>query len=302
MKPKARFFPSDVNNPAYGIEAAMRQIVTCAAVDAEVYTVPRNGAICHGLKQVYFEFDGEGPLPASTIRKVPVEKAPIEFICYLRGFTHIDQFHALGINTWDDEASKNESWQKNPHRKGDGDIGIVYGAHVRNLISRTGERRDQIKHVVEMLRKKQYDRRLIINWFDPFCPSAIPTCMYEHVFTVHDGYLNLSSASRSMDSSLGGLWNIIQAYFFLNLMAKLTGYKVGNIVLTVHDFHVYANQIEGIKEYIFNTPKPATAVLTIGSRITPELSLEELDTMPVEEIFTIEGYQSHGKYIVPLTV
>lgn len=302
MKPKARFFPSNAVNPSYGLEHVLAMLAFSDALDAETYVVPRNGAICRGVKQVYFEFDGENTIPATTQRQVAIVLAIKEFLCYWRGFTHIDQFHSMGVHTWDKDANENQSWLNNPHRKGDGDIGIVYGAHVRNLISRTGERRDQIKHVVEKLRNKDYDRRLVINWFDPFCPSAIPTCMYEHVFTVHDGYLNLSSSSRSMDSSLGGTWNLVQAYFLLHLMAALTGYNVGNLVLTVHDFHIYENQIDGIKEYVHNEPKPATAILTMGARITPELSLDELDTMPVEEIFSVSGYQSHGKYSVPLTV
>lgn len=126
--------------------------------------------------------------------------------------------------------------------------------------------------------------------------------MYEHAFTVHAGYLNITSTQRSCDSSLGGAINALQAYFFLHLMAKLSGYKVGWILHVVHDLHVYDNQVEHIKDFIFNAPMPATGKLIIGDKIGLNTALEDLETMDVKEIFKVVDYQSNGKYVIPLTV
>ena len=85
-------------------------------------------------------------------------------------------------------------------------------------------------------------------------------------------------------------------------MAKLTGYKVGWITHTVHDLHIYENQREAIAEFVYNDPFPARTNLTIGDKITVNTTLEELDSMPLSDIFSFDGYQSHGRYDVPLTV
>ena len=85
-------------------------------------------------------------------------------------------------------------------------------------------------------------------------------------------------------------------------MAKLTGYKVGWVLHNVHDIHIYANQVEEIKQFINNKPYPSTARLIIGDKINTSTTLAELDTMDVDDIFTVEGYQSHDRYDITLTV
>lgn len=301
--PAPRFFPHDNNNPSYGMDGLLRALVTDpSSIGANTYTVKRNGAICTSVKQCSFSYDGNGPIPVSTLRHVPVKTGIKEFIGYLRGYTTIEQFNSIGVRTWDKDANHNESWLANPNRKGPGDIGVVYGAYARNLVGPYGEMKDLIAEQIQLLREGNYTRRNIINYYDPFVRGALPACMYEHAFTVHDGYLNITSTQRSNDSSLGGAINPLQSYFFLHLMAKLTGYKVGWVLHIVHDLHIYDDQIEHIKEFIFNEPKPATGKLIIGEKIGLTTTLEDLDKMDVNDIFKVVDYQSNGKYDIPLTV
>jgi thymidylate synthase len=243
--PHPLFFPANNTNPAQAMDDILRKLVYCSEeLGAHTYTVQRNGAICTGIKQVMFVYDGNGPIPASTLRKVPIITGIKEFICYLRGYTNIAQFQALGVNTWNKDATENQSWLANPNRKGEGDIGVLYGALARNLVGPNGETKDVIKEVIELLRAGNYNRRLIINFFDPFVRGALPACLYEHAFTVHGEYLNLSSTQRSNDSGLGGAINPAQCYFMLHWMAKMTGYKVGWITHNVLDLHIYDSQVE----------------------------------------------------------
>lgn len=302
-KTAPRFFPHDNNNPTYGMDWLLRGLVSDKdAIGAESYIVKRNGSTCIGVKQCTFVYDGNGPIPASTLRQIPIKTGIKEFIGYLRGYTTTEQFNSIGVRTWDKDANENVSWLANPNRKGSGDIGEVYGAYARNLKGPHGETKNIIAEQIELLRIGNYNRRNIINYYDPFVRGALPACMYEHTFTVHDGYLNITSIQRSCDGSLGGAINALQAYFFLHLMAKLTGYKVGWVVHVIHDLHVYDNQVEYIKEFIFNEPKPATGKLTIGDKIGLDTTLEDLDAMDVKDIFKVVDYQSNGKYDIPLTV
>ena len=302
-KTAPRFFPHDNSNPTYGMDDLLRSLVSDKdAIGAESYIVKRNGSTCIGVKQCTFVYDGNGPIPASTLRHIPVRTGIKEFIGYLRGYTTTEQFNSIGVRTWDKDANENESWLANPNRKGSGDIGEVYGAYARNLKGPHGETKNLIAEQIALLRAGNYTRRNIINYYDPFVRGALPACMYEHAFTVHDGHLNITSTQRSCDGSLGGAINALQAYFFLHLMAKLTGYKVGWVVHVVHDLHIYDNQIEYIKQFIFNEPKPATGRLIIGDKIGLTTTLEDLDVMDVKDIFKVVDYQSNGKYDIPLTV
>jgi thymidylate synthase len=303
LNPGPRFFPYNKEDPMYGMDSIIRALVhDPKSIGAEVRTIQRNNAICTGVKQNIFVFDGNGPVPVSSLRKVYLTTGVKEFICYMRGYTNIKQFQALGVKTWDKDYHENLSWQKNPNNKGDGDIGEIYFAHARNLIGPNGEAKDLLAEQIQLLREGNYNRRNIINYFDPFTRGALPACLYEHAFTVHNGYLNLSSTQRSCDSSLGGSFNAATCYFFLKFMCAMTGLKCGWITYTVHDLHIYQSQIESIKEYIDNKPYPATAQLTIGEKINTSTTLEEFEAMDVKDIFTISGYQSHGEYKVPLTV
>lgn len=297
------FYSANNAYPTEGIEAILYNLIeNPQAIDAETYVVKRNGAICRGVKQVTFVYDGNGPIPVSTIRQIPIKTAIKELIGYLRGYTNIEQFHSIGVRTWDKDATENQSWLNNPNRKGEGDIGVLYGAYAKTLQGPNGETKDLIAEIIETLRSGNYNRRVILNYYDPFVRGALPACLYEHAFTVHKGKLNLSSTQRSNDASLGGAFNSIQCYFLLHLMAKLTGYEPGWVTHTIHDLHIYESQIDAIKAFIHNEPLPATAKLTIGDKITTQLSMAEFDLLSVDEIFSVEGYQSHGKYEIPLTV
>jgi thymidylate synthase len=297
------YYHANNNYPTEGMEAILYNLIENPnVIDAETYVVKRNGAVCRGVKQITLVYDGNGPIPVSTLRQIPIKTAIKEFIGYLRGYTNIYQFHGLGVTTWDKDATQNKSWLNNPNRKGEGDIGVVYGAYAKTLIGPNGEPKDLIAEVVEKLRSGNYDRRVILNYYDPFVRGALPACLYEHTFTVHKGRLNLSSVQRSCDASLGGAFNSIQCYFLLHFMAKLTGYTVGWITHTIHDLHIYENQIEAISAFIHNDPLPATALLNIGEKINKELSLAEFDLLTADEIFSVSGYLSHGKYDIPLTV
>lgn len=297
-------FESSITYPTYGTDQLIRDLAVLGedAPQAERYVVERNGAICYGVKQVVCAYSGKGPIPVTTQRQVPISSAIREFIGYLRGYTTVEQFESIGVKTWRKDANENQSWLNNPNRKGHNDVGEIYGAYARNLKGPNGEVKDLIREQLEMLRAGKYNRRNIINWYDPFCRGALPACMYEHAFTVHKGQLNITSKQRSQDAQTGGEFNRIQCYFFLHLVAATCGYKLGDILHVVDDLHIYENQREAIAELTANKPLPATARLVLGPRINKDLSFDELDTMPIEEIFTVEGYQSHGKYAIPITV
>lgn len=73
---------------------------------------------------------GEG-FPLITGRRAPFKSASAELCGFLRGDTSAADFRALGCKYWDQNANENAAWLANPFRKGEDDLGDVYGAQWR---------------------------------------------------------------------------------------------------------------------------------------------------------------------------
>jgi thymidylate synthase len=69
--------------------------------------------------------------PILTGRKAPFKSAIGELCGFLRGVTSAADFRALGCKYWDQNANENTAWLANPFRKGEDDLGDVYGAQWR---------------------------------------------------------------------------------------------------------------------------------------------------------------------------
>lgn len=69
--------------------------------------------------------------PALTGRKVPFKSATGEMCGFMRGVTSAADFRKLGCKFWDQNANENKAWLANTFRKGEDDLGDVYGAQWR---------------------------------------------------------------------------------------------------------------------------------------------------------------------------
>lgn len=76
-------------------------------------------------------FDLRKRFPMMTLRQQPVKAGFAEMIGMWRGVTSAAEFRALGCGFWDGNANENEAWLANPFRKGEDDLGPVYGAQWR---------------------------------------------------------------------------------------------------------------------------------------------------------------------------
>lgn len=93
----------------------------------------RTGERCLTLIRHDIEIDlqtDEYPLPTS--RQAPFFLGIGELIGYWRGCNSAAQFRALNSRSWDANANENKDWLANPNRKGEDDLGSIYGAVARN--------------------------------------------------------------------------------------------------------------------------------------------------------------------------
>lgn len=263
----------------------------------------RTGVGCLTVINADIEIDAStDKAPVLTTRKVPYLGGIGEFIAYLQGKTNAADFRELGCRNWDANANENKAWLANPHRKGEDDLGNVYGAVGRDWVNQYGVSFDLLKQVIDDLSKGIDNRGEIVTWWNPgeFEYGCLRPCMHSHQFSILDGVLYLNSTSRSADVPLGLPANIMQCYLFLRLMAQITGLKPGTAYLKIVNAHIYENQIALFKEQL--TRKMITEHQPT-LYINPDIkSLEGIMGIKKGDI-SVEGYESFYPAIkYPFTV
>lgn len=266
-------------------------------------TNPRTGVRCLTIIDADFTFNvGKNEFPLITTRKAYAKQAIMELIGYLRGYDSAAQFRNMGVNTWNANANENEAWLNNPYRKGEDDMGRVYGVQGRQWTNSDGTIIDQVLKVYNNLRNGIDDRGEIITFWNPgeFHKGCLRPCMHTHQFSVLDGTLYLNSFQRSNDFLLGQVFNMVQCYTLLALMAQITGLKPGIARQKIINLHIYENQYEVLmREKQFDREPLEQPKLLINSGIE---TLNDIMTWVTKDDFHVLNYKSHPAISYPFTV
>ena len=262
----------------------------------------RTGKKCLTIVDADLTYDvANNKFPLVTTRKSFWKAAIAEFLGYLRGDDNAADFRALGARTWDANANDNETWLNNPVRKGKDDMGRVYGVQGRSWQKPDKSNLDQLQKIVDNLAKGLDDRGEILTFYNPgeFDLGCLRPCMHTHTFSLLGDTLFLTSYQRSCDVPLGLNFNQIQVFWFLAVMAQITGHKPGKAYHKIVNAHIYEDQIElmrdvQLKREPFDPPK-----LHISSEIK---SLEDLETWVTMDDFSVKGYQHHDPIAYPFSV
>lgn len=244
---------------------------------------------------------GNNEFPLITTRKSFFKSAIAEILGYLRGYDNAADFRKLGTKTWDANANENQDWLNNPYRKGEDDMGRVYGVQGRSWAKPDGGHVDQFKKLVENLKNGIDDRGEILSFYNPgeFHMGCLRPCMHTHNFSLLGDTLYLTSYQRSCDVPLGLNFNQIQVYVLLALVAQITGHKAGMAYHKIVNAHIYEDQLDLMKNVqLKREPFPAPKL-----HINPDIkSLEDLETWVTMDDFSVEGYQYHEPIQYPFSV
>lgn len=262
----------------------------------------RTGKRCLTVIDANLEYDvGANEFPMVTTRKSYFKSAIAEFLGYIRGYDNAEDFRKLGTKTWDANANLNEAWLNNPYRKGEDDMGRVYGVQGRAWAKPDGGHIDQLRKIVENLQKGIDDRGEILTFYNPgeFHMGCLRPCMHTHNFSLLGDTLYLTSFQRSCDVPLGLNFNQVQVFFFLAIMAQITGHKPGKAFHKIVNAHIYEDQLELMRDVqLKREPFPAPKLI-----INPDIkSLEDLETWVTMDDFKVEGYECHEAIAYPFSV
>jgi len=262
----------------------------------------RTGKRCLTVINADLEYNvAANQLPLITTRKSYYRAAIAEFLGYIRGYDNAADFRALGCKTWDANANENAAWQRNPARKGTDDMGRVYGVQGRSWAKSGGGQVDQLRKIVDNLRQGIDDRGEILSFYNPgeFELGCLRPCMYNHTFSLLDDTLYLTSYQRSCDVPLGLNFNQVQVFFFLAIMAQITGHKAGMAYHKIVNAHIYEDQLPLLRDVQLKREPFAAPRLIINPEIR---SLEDLETWVTLADFSVEGYQHHEPIAYPFSV
>ena len=262
----------------------------------------RTGKRCLTVINADLEYNvGANQFPMITTRKSFFKSAIAEFLGYIRGYDNAADFRKLGTKTWDANANLNQAWLNNPLRKGEDDMGRVYGVQGRAWAKSDGTQLDQLQKIVDDLSRGVDDRGEILTFYNPgeFDMGCLRPCMHSHNFSLVGDTLHLTSFQRSCDVPLGLNFNQIQVFTFLALMAQITGKKAGVAYHKIVNAHIYEDQLELMRDVQLKREPLAAPKLTINPDIK---SLKDLETWVTMDDFEVEGYEHHDPIQYPFSV
>ncbi|MFN3310526.1 MAG: thymidylate synthase [Thermomonas sp.] len=240
-----------------------------------------------GTRSVFgwqMRFDLREGFPLVTTKKLHLRSIVHELLWFLQGSTNIAYLKDNKVSIWDEWADA------------DGELGPVYGKQWRSWEGADGQVHDQIRWVVDEIRRNPDSRRLIVSaWNVADLPKmALQPCHTLFQFYVADGRLSCQLYQRSGDIFLGVPFNIASYALLTHMVAQVCGLGVGDFVHTLGDAHLYANHFEQAREQLARSPRPLPAL-----RLNPEV--RDIFSFRYEDI-AIEGYDPWPAIKAPVAV
>jgi len=199
--------------------------------------------------QMRFRMDDGFPL--LTTKKLHLKSIIYELLWFLQGDTNVRYLQENGVRIWNEWADK------------DGNLGPVYGHQWRSWPDGKGGVIDQISNVVEMIKHNPDSRRMLVTAWNPADVErmALPPCHCLFQFYVANGRLSLQLYQRSADTFLGVPFNIASYALLLQMVAQVTGLKMGDFIHTTGDTHLYLNHVEQARLQLTRAPRPLPRML-----------------------------------------
>ncbi|GGH27321.1 thymidylate synthase [Alsobacter metallidurans] len=229
-------------------------------------------------------FDLADGFPMVTTKKLHLKSIVHELLWFLAGDTNVSYLQANGVSIWDEWADD------------EGELGPVYGKQWRSWEKPGGGTVDQIRWVLDEIRRNPDSRRLVVSAWNPadLDKMALAPCHCLFQFYVAEGRLSCQLYQRSADIFLGVPFNIASYALLTAMVAHVTGLKPGEFVHSFGDAHLYSNHMEQATLQLSRAPRPLP-------RLTLNPDVKSLFDFAYEDVI-IEGYEPHPAIRAPVAV
>ena len=222
--------------------------------------------------------------PMVTTKKVHLKSIIHELLWFINGDTNTKYLNDNGVKIWDEWADKN------------GDLGPVYGKQWRSWATRDGKVIDQLKEVIETLKKSPDSRRIIVSAWNvgELSEMALMPCHALFQFYVADNKLSCQLYQRSADVFLGVPFNIGSYALLTMMIAQVCDLDLGDFIWTGGDTHIYSNHFEQVQTQLSREPKALPIM-----KINPEV--KDIFNFKFED-FELLNYEPYPGIKAPVAV
>lgn len=289
-------------------------------------------------------------LPLLTTKRVFLRAVIGELLWFISGSTSTVSLSDAGIHIWDGNGSRAFLDSVGLSHRAEGDLGPVYGFQWRHFGAEyedaqtdyTGQGVDQLAEVVDKLKNKPFDRRIILSAWNPAAMKdmALPPChMFAQFYvsfpkrsrrkggaastnganngttvdnttaqngeeTAERGILHTHLYQRSCDMGLGIPFNIASYALLTHMLAHVCGLIPGSLTHSMGDAHVYLDHVDALEEQIAREPREFPTL-----ELKPEGQERSFGMGTVQglegwrvEDFVVKGYKPHGKVAMKMSV
>ena len=266
--------------------------------DEGIHKDSRNSKVLSIFSPPQMRFDLRKGFPLLTTKRVPWKTVLKELLWFISGSTDNKVLQSKKVRIWDGNSSKGYLESRGLGDYSEGELGPIYGFQWRHFGAEykgidhdhKGEGVDQLKYVIDLIKKDPGSRRIILNSWNAkdLDRMALPPCHVMVQFSVdtHEGCIDAKLTQRSGDMFLGIPFNIASYAYLLHIIGNITGYTPRFFIHDIGDAHIYDNHKEAIIRQIKNTtyefPK-----LVIKRKLNDIDDINETD-------FDIINYQNQG--------
>jgi thymidylate synthase len=273
-----------------------------------------------GTRSVFgrqIRFDLRDSFPLITTKRVPWKPVVGELLWFIEGSSDERRLCEITFGTRDPE--KKTIWSANAeYTTGSkfkpnfpGDLGRIYGVQWRTWTHYPVEGSfgdvkiiDQLANIITKIKTNPSDRRMVLTAFNvgEMDEMALPPCHMFAQFHTNQTRRELDCLVyiRSNDLFLGLPFNIASYALLTCMIAQVTGYSPGDLIVTIGDAHIYLNHLDQVKEQLSRTPF-APPTLLLNGDIT-DINKFTLGYESGKSDIAIVNYKSHDSIKAPMAV
>ena len=196
-------------------------------------------------------------IPLLTTKKMAWKTCLRELLWFINGDTDNANLQKEHVNIWNANGSRDFLDARGLQQRKKNDLGPIYGFQWRHFgdkyidANSKYEGTDQLQMIVDQLKKRKDNRRLIMSAWNPtqLDEMALPPCHILSQFHITNGrYLSCSLYQRSADIGLGVPFNIASYSFLTNLLAHHCSLEPYELVHFIGNAHIYKDHLEVLEE------------------------------------------------------
>lgn len=257
------------------------------------------------------KFNLRDTFPLSTTKRMFFRAIFEELKLYLTGKTDNKILQKKNIHIWDGNTSREFLDKRGLNHYPEGDMGETYGFNMRHYggkykdchhdyESDSNNGFDQLKYVINLLKKDPTSRRIMINLWNPATldKAALPSCLCQYQFYVNTRAkeLSLQIYIRSSDYFLANNWNTCTGALFVHLLCNVEGINLtpGDLTVVVGDTHLYKTHLDQVRENLKREPYPFPMLRV--KRKTKDITNFEFEDLE------LLGYRAHPRISADMAV